>query len=174
MPVTLILGGARSGKSRYAETTALSLSENPIYIATAPLIENDAEWMQRIEHHRNERSKNWQLIEEEIAIVSILEKYAMHGNVVLIDCITLWLSNLSYRDKDIDQEVEQLCDLLPTISGQVILIANEVGMGLVPDNPEGRIFRDAQGRLNQRLAALADHVEFVAAGLPICLKGEKA
>ena len=96
----------------------------------------------------------------------------MAGSAVLIDCLTLWLANLIYAGRDIETEVERLCAVLPNCAGQVILVANEVGMGLVPENPEGRAFRDAQGRLNQRLAALAGRVEFVAAGLSICLKEE--
>jgi len=173
MPITLILGGARSGKSHRAETIATSLSENPIYVATAPLIDNDHEWLARIERHREERGAHWQVIEEELALTNLLQKHATSGSSVLIDCLTLWLSNLSFAGKDIEYEVAQLCEMLPMLSGHVIMVANEVGMGLVPENPEGRTFRDAQGRLNQRLAALADRVEFVAAGLPICLKGEK-
>jgi len=173
MPVTLILGGARSGKSRRAEALALSLSEQPIYIATAPMIEGDSEWRTRIEHHRQQRSDAWQLLEEELALTATLEKYATQGQTVLVDCLTLWLSNLIYADKNIPTETDALCAALPCLSGHVILVANEVGMGLVPESSEGRAFRDAQGRLNQAVAAVADRVEFVAAGLPICLKGEK-
>ena len=173
MSVTLILGGAHSGKSRRAEAIALSLCDHPIYVATAPLIESDHEWLTRIKRHREERGGQWQLIEEELALTAVLEKHAGVGSAVLVDCLTLWLSNLIFCGKNIEQEVERLCDLLPSLAGHVILVANEVGMGLVPENPEGRTFRDAQGRLNQRLAALANRVEFVAAGLPICLKGER-
>ena len=173
MPITVILGGARSGKSRHGESLALSLNDNPIYVATAPLIENDHEWLQRIERHRHERGDHWQLIEEELALASTLSKHAVSGNVVLVDCLTLWISNLIFAGRDINEEVEQLCELLPKLSGNVILVANEVGMGVVPEAPEGRLFRDAQGRLNQQVAAIADRVEFIAAGLPICLKGDK-
>lgn len=174
MPITLILGGARSGKSRRAEAIALSLSEHPVYVATAPLIDNDHEWLERIQRHREERDACWQLVEEELALIPVLQKHAVPDQAVLIDCMTLWLSNLIFAGKDINQEVGRLCALLPSLGGNVILVANEVGMGLVPENPEGRTFRDAQGRLNQQLAALADQVEFVAAGLPFCLKGEKS
>jgi len=173
MPVTLILGGARSGKSHRAEAIALSLCEHPVYVATAPLIDNDHEWLARIERHRSERAEQWQLVEEELALIPVLRKHALAGQTVLIDCLTLWLSNLIFAGRNIEQEVERLCELLPTLAGHVILIANEVGMGLVPDNPEGRVFRDTQGRLNQQLAAIADRVEFIVAGLTICLKGEK-
>jgi len=173
MPVSLILGGARSGKSRRAEAIATSLSESPIYVATAPLIDGDTEWLERIEHHKEERASCWQVIEEELALVDVLSEHAIAGRTVLVDCLTLWLSNLMFAGKEIEAEVSQLCDLLPTLSGHVVLVANEVGMGLVPENPEGRAFRDAQGRMNQKIAAVADKVEFIAAGLPICLKGEK-
>jgi adenosylcobinamide kinase/adenosylcobinamide-phosphate guanylyltransferase len=172
MPVTLILGGARSGKSRRAEAIACSLSESPIYIATAPLINNDHEWLARIERHRNERDCRWQLIEEELKLTEVLKEHGESKNTVLVDCLTLWLSNLIFAGKNIEQEVVRLCDLLPRLTGNVILVANEVGMGLVPESPEGRAFRDAQGQLNQRLAVLVDRVEFIAAGLPICLKEE--
>jgi len=172
MSVSLILGGARSGKSHHAETIALSLCEHPFYIATAPMIEGDPEWLARIEHHRNHRSDCWQLIEEELALTTVLKKYGGCGQVVLVDCLTLWLSNLMFAGKDVDAEIAVLCTCLPTLAGEVILVSNEVGMGLVPESSEGRTFRDAQGRLNQAVAAVADQVEFVAAGLPICLKGE--
>jgi len=172
MPVTLILGGARSGKSRRAEAIACSLSESPIYVATAPLIDNDHEWLTRIERHRNERDCCRQLIEEELKLTEVLKEHAASENTVLVDCLTLWLSNLIFAGKEVEQEVSSLCELLPDLSANVILVSNEVGMGLVPESTEGRVFRDAQGRLNQRLAALADRVEFIAAGLPICLKEE--
>lgn len=172
MSVTLILGGARSGKSSRAEAIAKSLHEKPVYVATAPLIEHDHEWLARIERHRNERGDAWLLIEEELELSEVLQKNALVGQVVLIDCMTLWLSNLMYAGRDIADEVEQLSELFPLLAGDVIMVANEVGMGLVPENSEGRAFRDAQGRLNQRLAAIADHVEFVAAGLPLRLKGD--
>lgn len=173
MSVTLILGGARSGKSRRAEAIALSMSEQPIYVATAPMIEGDTEWQVRIEHHRTERGAHWKVIEEELNLGAVLEKHAVAGNTVLVDCMTLWLSNLFFAGRDVGSERNALCTLLPKLAGQVILVANEIGMGVVPESSEGRAFRDAQGRLNQQLAALAARVEFVAAGLPICLKGEK-
>jgi len=170
MPVRLILGGARSGKSRYGESLALSLCEQPVYIATAPVIEGDAEWQARIEHHRNKRSDRWQLVEEELALAGVLQKYGGRERVVLVDCLTLWLSNLMFAGKHIDSEIAALCECLPQMAGHVILVSNEVGMGLVPETAEGRVFRDAQGRLNQAVAAVADRVEFITAGLPLRLK----
>jgi len=170
MSVTLILGGARSGKSRRAESIALSLCENPIYIATAPIIAGDPEWQARIDHHRSSRSDCWQLIEEELELASALQKHASTNRAVLVDCLTLWLSNLMFAGEDVEAETEALGACLPTLAGEVILVANEVGMGLVPENSQGRAFRDAQGRLNQAVAAVANRVEFVAAGLPLKLK----
>ncbi len=170
MSITLILGGARSGKSRHAESLALSLSAHPLYIATAPRIAGDREWLARIERHRRDRGDAWQVIEEALELVDTLREHATENRVLLVDCLTLWLSNLIFADRDIVVETQRLCALLPTLSADVILVANEVGMGLVPGSSEGRMFRDAQGRLNQQLAELADRVEFVAAGLPLCLK----
>jgi len=171
MPVTLILGGARSGKSSRAEALATAMSDRPVYVATAPLIDDDPEWMARIERHRRQRGAHWRVIEEALDLVQVLKKE--DGVVVLVDCLTLWLNNLIYAGRDIDRECEALCAALQQLKGEVILVANEVGMGLVPDNEEGRIFRDAQGRLNQRLASIAGRVEFVAAGLPLTLKERK-
>jgi len=170
MSVVLILGGARSGKSRRAEALALSLGDAPVYIATAPRIEGDDEWDARIQHHRADRDACWQVIEEELALVDVLQNHAGAGRVVLVDCLTLWLSNLLYAGHDVGRETDRLCAQLPALDGDVILVSNEVGMGLVPESAEGRAFRDAQGRLNQAVAAVADRVEFVVAGLPICLK----
>ncbi len=173
MSVTLILGGARSGKSRRAEALAKQLAAEDrqlIYIATAPLIRDDHEWMQRIALHRQQRGDCWQLVEEALDLIAALGNHARCDAVLLVDCLTLWLSNLIYADKPVDDAVAALCTLLPTLDGDVILVANEVGMGLVPEHPEGRAFRDAQGRLNQAVAVVADRVEFIAAGLPMRLK----
>jgi len=114
----------------------------------------------------------WQLVEEELALSDVLQKHAGRDRVVMVDCLTLWLSNLMFVGKHIDSEVAALCECLPQLASHVILVSNEVGMGLVPETGEGRAFRDAQGRLNQAIAALAEQVEFVVAGLPMHLKGE--
>jgi len=169
MPIALILGGARSGKSRRAEALALGHCATPVYLATAPDIEGDGEWAERIERHRLERGDQWGVVEAELDLVAALQR--LSGGTVLIDCLTLWLSNLLYHGRDLEAESARLLAFLPEFDGHLILVANEVGMGLVPETPEGRAFRDAQGRLNQRLAAMADRVEFVAAGLPLVLKG---
>jgi len=172
MPATLILGGARSGKSRRAESLALQWCERPVYLATAPHIDGDEEWDARIERHRQDRDDRWLLVEEELELTHALQEKARENSAVLVDCLTLWLSNLMFAGRNIDQETKALCTLLPALPGDIILVANEVGMGLVPESSEGRAFRDAQGRLNQQLAAVANHVEFIVAGLPLCLKGD--
>jgi len=177
MSITLILGGARSGKSARAEVLAQQpgAQENskPIYIATAPHIAGDAEWQQRIQHHRQQRSEAWLVIEEECQLCDILHKHNNENTNILIDCMTLWLSNLTFHQKDMMRETTDLCATLSSFKGHVVLVSNELGMGLVPETAENRLFRDAQGRLNQQLANIADHVEFIIAGIPMPIKGNK-
>lgn len=170
MSVTFILGGARSGKSKRAEAIALSRHAQPLYLATAPHISDDPEWQARIAHHRLSRATQWRTLEEELDLVKALQMHATQGEVVLLDCLTLWLSNLIFAGRDPETETTALCELLPTLAGHVILVSNEVGMGLVPEHSISRRFRDAQGRLNQAVAAIAECVEFVVAGLPLQIK----
>lgn len=170
MPVTLILGGARSGKSRRAEALARASNAEVLYIATGPHIDGDAEWEERIAWHRRERPAAWRTIEEPLALVERLQNEAVASRLLLVDCLTLWLSNLLLAGRDAEAESRDLCQVLPQLSGDVLLVSNEVGMGLVPEHALGRNFRDAQGRLNQAVATVADRVEFVAAGLPLHLK----
>ena len=170
MPVTLILGGARSGKSRRAEALAAASGCEVVYMATGPHIEDDAEWAARVAQHRRERPASWRTIEEPLALVERLQEQAAASRLLLVDCLTLWLSNLLLAGRDAEAEGRHLCALLPRLPGQLLLVSNEVGMGLVPEHALGRAFRDAQGRLNQAVAAVAGRVEFVAAGLPLRLK----
>ena len=125
----------------------------------------------RIARHRAERGEGWRTVEAPLELVAALETEAGGGRVVLVDCLTLWLSNLMHAGRDVARETDALCTCLQRLEGEVILVSNEVGLGLVPETPLGRQFRDAQGRLNQRVAAACDVVEFVAAGLPLRLKG---
>ncbi len=182
--VCLILGGARSGKSR----RALQLAEEcvasaRIFIATAEA--RDDEMSARIAAHQKERGAEWQTIEEPIALAqaigTISENFssrqsdasdnpAAERGLIVVDCLTLWLSNLMHAGVDIDQATADVIAAMKASSNEFILISNEVGLGLVPETPLGRDFRDAQGRLNQAIAAAADVVEFVAAGLPLRLK----
>ena len=164
---TLVLGGARSGKSRYAEGLIMALPPPWAYVATAEA--GDEEMAARIEAHRARRSADWQTLEvprDLGAALAVCKKMP-----VLIDCLTLWLSNLMLAEADIDAEVERLEKALAAAAAPVAMVANEVGSGIVPEHPLGRRFRDLQGSLNQRIAAGADRVVLVVAGLPLALKG---
>ena len=170
MSISLILGGARSGKSTRAEALAKASGLDVCYVATAPSMDDDAEWQARIEQHQKQRPDDWQVIEEPLDLIRIFTSGADTSSIVLVDCLTLWLSNLLYADKDVQTEADNLCSVLKAYQGDVVLVSNEVGLGLVPESELGRNFRDEQGRLNQNIAAVADHVEFIAAGLPLVLK----
>jgi adenosylcobinamide kinase/adenosylcobinamide-phosphate guanylyltransferase len=166
---TLVLGGARSGKSAFAERlAAASADATRIYIATATA--GDDEMRERIAHHRTRRGAGWRIVEEPLALVAALSREDNTGNAILVDCLTLWLSNLMHAGEDVDAESLQLAALLREANAKVVLVSNEVGLGLVPETPLGRAFRDAQGRLNQVIGAAVSNVAFIAAGLPIWLK----
>ena len=165
--LTLILGGARSGKSRYAEGLITALPGPWIYVATAEA--RDSEMAERIAAHRARRGTGWTTIEAPRDLAGAL---AAHGKTpVLVDCLTLWLSNVLLADADVDAEIAQLEGSLAHVAAPIVLVANEVGFGIVPDNALGRRFRDLQGLLNQRIAARADRVILVVAGLPLTMKG---
>ena len=164
----LVFGGARSGKSRYAQTMAEKAGAEPWLIATAQAF--DGEMADRIARHRAERGPRWQLTEEPLALVSALEVIARPGRIVLVDCATLWLSNLMLAGQDVEAASQALAACLPALAAPVIFVSNEVGTGIVPENALARRFRDAQGALNQILAAACDIVVMVQAGLPMQLK----
>jgi adenosylcobinamide kinase / adenosylcobinamide-phosphate guanylyltransferase len=166
-PLTLILGGARSGKSRYAEGLIAALPPPWVYVATAEA--GDEEMAARIKVHRARRAPDWRTIEAPRDLTAALA--ASERWPVLVDCLTLWLSNVLLADADIDAEIEHLEKALAAASAPVVLVANEVGSGIVPDHPLGRKFRDLQGILNQRIAVRADHVVLMVAGLPLTVKG---
>lgn len=166
--VTLVLGGARSGKSRYAESLITALPSPWIYVATAEA--RDAEMAERIAVHRTRRETGWQVIEAPHDLALALE-IAPAGAAVLVDCLTLWLSNRMLADADVDAEIGLFEEALDRRAGTVVLVSNEVGFGIVPDNALARRFRDLQGRLNQRIATRADRVVLVVAGLPLIVKG---
>jgi adenosylcobinamide kinase/adenosylcobinamide-phosphate guanylyltransferase len=165
----LVLGGARSGKSALAERLARSACAARVYIATAE--PRDAEMRARIEKHRADRGAGWETVESPLDLTGALRAADGPERVVLVDCLTLWLSNVMLAgDRDADGEGAALAALLPTLAARIVLVSNEVGLGLVPDTPLGRAFRDAQGRLNQTVASACDLVLFTAAGLPLVLK----
>jgi adenosylcobinamide kinase/adenosylcobinamide-phosphate guanylyltransferase len=176
-PVTLVLGGARSGKSTHAERLVTGslhgASPQPaIYIATAQA--GDVEMATRIVAHRTRRGANWTTLEEPLKLDEALEKASAHGRPVLVDCLTLWLSNVMLGGGDVDESSDDLLRTLDGYAVPVVFVSNEVGLGIVPDNALARSFRDAQGRLNMRLAERADRVILMTAGLPLTLKDRPA
>jgi len=176
-PVTLVLGGARSGKSTHAEKlaagTLFGAAPRPaIYIATAEA--GDVEMATRIMAHRARRGGAWTTIEEPLKLGEALLAAQGHGQPILIDCLTLWLSNLMHAGHDLDETTDDLVQTLAEIAPPVVFVSNEVGLGIVPETPLGRAFRDAQGRLNMRMAERADRVILMTAGLPLALKDRPA
>jgi adenosylcobinamide kinase/adenosylcobinamide-phosphate guanylyltransferase len=166
--IHLILGGARSGKSRFAENR-INHAGGGIYIATGRAW--DEEMANRIELHKSSRGEIWQTIEEPLDLFGVLSACNRDGSKpVLVDCLTLWLTNLMLEDRDIEAEFDRLCDLLPELDIPVLLVSNEVGFGIVPENAMARSFRDHAGRLHQRIAELADQVTLVVAGIPMSVK----
>ena len=165
--LTLVLGGARSGKSRYAESLVEKLPKPWVYVATAEI--RDAEMAERIATHRARRGAGWQTVEAPHDLDVAVAK-SPEGAALLIDCLTLWLSNRMLAEADMESEIDALEKALATYQGPMVLVANEVGSGIVPDNALGRRFRDLQGLLNQRIAARADRVILMVAGLPLTMK----
>lgn len=169
----LVLGGARSGKT----ARALALAEerhraeglSPVYIATAQAFDDEME--ERIARHKAERGPEWSTREAPLDLPEAIRDSASPDAVLLVDCLTLWLSNLIFAERDPEEEASRLTGALRDAGGPVIVVSNEVGLSIVPENALARRFRDEQGRLNQKTAAAADRVEFVAAGLPLTLKG---
>ncbi len=178
----LILGGARSGKSLLAEQRARDSGLKVVYLATAQAL--DGEMTRRVAHHRARRPADWGCTEETLHLAARLRELAAADTCVLVDCLTLWLSNLLFAGQAAAQaeageaiacplfrdETTALIELLPQLPGHIILVSNEVGWGIVPMHPVSRLFADEQGRLNQRVAAVCDQVTLVAAGLPLSLK----
>jgi adenosylcobinamide kinase/adenosylcobinamide-phosphate guanylyltransferase len=168
LPTTLVLGGARSGKSRFAERLVRDCGLERLYLATATM--GDEEMRLRIAGHRESRGREWTTIEESLDIVAALVRESRAGRAILVDCLTLWLSNLMHAGRDVPAEIGRLIAFLEASPCGIVFVSNEVGMGIVPENPLGRAFRDAQGRLNQSVAGAVIRVAFVAAGLPLWLK----
>ncbi|MCP5057163.1 MAG: bifunctional adenosylcobinamide kinase/adenosylcobinamide-phosphate guanylyltransferase [bacterium] len=171
MPLTLLLGGARSGKSRRAEELAFAHEGPVIYVATAPEIPEDPEWTTRIAAHRERRPTSWTTHETPLELVETLRTECREDAFVLVDCLTLWLSNWLHAGNTAIEAAEALEEILPELPGRIVIVSNEVGSGVVPASTSGRRFRDAQGVLNQRVAALAENVELMVAGIPLAVKG---
>lgn len=185
MSRTLVLGGARSGKSAHAERLAAQSGKEIVYVATASA--GDAEMTQRIATHRAGRPAHWRTVEEPLALAAVLEQWRAPHRLVLVDCLTLWLTNLLFADGTDYPEVgaialprrfhDERAALLAQLEGgaggddDVVFVSNEVGLGIVPFGAVTRAFADEAGRLNQAVAAACDNVVFVAAGLPLVLKG---
>ncbi len=164
----LVLGGARSGKSVYAQRLAEAYGPERLYLATATA--RDEEMAARIARHQAERGQGWTTLEEPLEVAAALGAEARPGRVIVVDCLTLWLSNLMLAGRDPGAAVTALADAIGALAGPAILVSNEVGMGIVPDHRLGREFRDWQGRANRDIGAACDAVIFVAAGLPLQLK----
>lgn len=173
----LILGGARSGKSTLAQRLATESGLEVVYLATADrgLTDRDPELRERIDHHRRQRPAAWALVEEPLQLAAALRREATVRRCLLVDCLTLWLTNLTLADPPLlAGEQDALLDAVDTLPGQLILVANEVGLGIVPLNADARRFRDLAGRLHQRLAERCDRVLFTVAGLPLVVKDSTA
>jgi len=164
----LVLGGARSGKSRFAETIIARTGLPATYLATAE--RRDGEMSARIDAHRDRRGDQWTTIEEPLDVAARISTLAGPGLVLLVDCLTLWLSNHMLAEHDLEVEFSRLLQVLAGPNGPWFVVANEVGFGIVPENALARRFRDAAGQLNQRVAAIADRVLLMVAGIPVKVK----
>jgi len=169
---TLIIGGARSGKSQHAVELAQKANASPVLIATAQA--GDAEMAARIARHKAERPTGWQVVEEPLRLAEALGLWAHPKRIVVVDCATLWLCNLIESGADVAMAREGLIEAARQVCGPVVFVSNEVGLGIVPGTELGRLFRDEQGILNQTLARVCDTVVFMAAGLPLHLKPSQA
>jgi adenosylcobinamide kinase/adenosylcobinamide-phosphate guanylyltransferase len=167
----LVLGGARSGKTGFAERLAMRNGHKPVYLATAAAL--DGEMRDRIRTHQAQRAGRFMTVEEPIDVSGAILTAAKANDIILVDCLTLWITNLLGENMDVAQAVEELAATLSDLSAaRVILVSNEVGLGIVPDNAMARSFRDLAGSAHQRLAEICDDVYFIVAGLPMTLKGD--
>jgi adenosylcobinamide kinase/adenosylcobinamide-phosphate guanylyltransferase len=168
----LVIGGQRSGKSRYAEELVIASGLSPVYLATAA--SGDGEMRERIALHRARRGEGWRTVEEPLDLAAALARESGEGFHVLVDCLTLWVGNLLDADRSVDDETGRLLEALARVTGPMVLVSGEVGLGVIPDNALARRFADALGMVNQRVAAVVDRVVLVAAGLPLVLKAEQS
>lgn len=166
---TLVLGGARSGKSQFAEERVMTSGRSLLYVATGRSLDDEMET--RVRAHRARRGAEWSTVEEPIELVAALRSHAAADRALLIDCLTLWVTNLMLEDRNVRAASDELAACLDDLPGILVFVSNEVGLGIVPDNAMAREFRDHAGHLHQQIAARADSVFFIAAGLPLKLKG---
>jgi adenosylcobinamide kinase / adenosylcobinamide-phosphate guanylyltransferase len=164
-----VIGGARSGKSSFALQKASGIRGRKAYIATAQAL--DAEMKDRIDRHKQERAEDWHTIEEPTALPALLKSIGNDYEVILLDCLTVWLSNLMMQNADIEAEVESLLSAMASCRAELFIVANEVGMGIVPDNELSRRFRDWAGIINRKIASASDNVYLVTAGISLRIKG---
>jgi len=171
--ILLITGGCRSGKSAFALRYAEKNYDRKIYLATAEAL--DGEMRERIEKHRQKRGPAWRTLEEPLEIEKVFESYGESADVILLDCVTLWISNLMMKNLDADKilsHAEKALDSIIASPSDVILVSNEVGWGIVPENKLARDFRDIAGRVNQKIASAAESVIILVSGIPMCIKGD--
>ena len=165
---TLVLGGVRSGKSRFGEQLVLGSGLKPIYLATGRV--TDEEMHERIAAHQQRRSSDWETVEEPLALTDALRQSSQKGRVILVDCLSFWVTNLMMAKADVMKECAELKAFLSSSTTPIVLVSNETGLGILPENKMAREFGDLAGLVNQEIAAVCDTVYFVAAGLPITLK----
>ena len=169
MNKTLLLGGARSGKSELAEMLCIASGYQPVYLATATI--TDSQFAERINKHKARRGQSWILVEETIEIASVISS-AQSKQIILIDCLTLWLSNLIHHEKDFECYLQELCNAIALCKAHLVFVSSEVGWGIHPQTAIGRTFRDKAGYMHQAVARLCANVALVVAGLPMMLKGQ--
>lgn len=168
----LVLGGARSGKSRYAQAQAEASSDDLVYVATAQAL--DTEMADRIARHRADRGPRWRTVDAPLDLPGIIRADSRADTLLLVDCLTLWASNLMFAERPIEAAVAALRTAIAEAPGRLIFVSNEVGLGIVPDNALARRFRDVAGEINQGVAAAVDRAVLIVAGLPLLLKGVSA
>jgi adenosylcobinamide kinase/adenosylcobinamide-phosphate guanylyltransferase len=166
--IVFITGGVRSGKSSFVLKEASKIPSKKVYIATAEAL--DEEMRERIEDHKRKRGRDWDTYEEPIKIADVIKNIKDQYSVIVIDCLTLWLSNLFLNNKNVEKEIEYFCCSLSTVHCPLFIVSNEVGMGIVPENKMARNFRDMAGILNQKVAKISDEVYVVVAGIPLKIK----